>query len=147
VDALMDQRLGALTLGVRDLARARRFYEVGLGWTRDGGEDDIAFYQLNGLVLGLYEWPKLAADARVDPNGSGFRGVSFAYCVRERDDLERVLADAEAAGATMLVRARDAFWGGRDGYFADPDGHLWQVQWNPHLEITERGEHLMKRRG
>jgi catechol 2,3-dioxygenase-like lactoylglutathione lyase family enzyme len=54
---------------------------------------------------------------------------------------------AEAAGATILVRARDTFWGGRDGYFADPDGHLWEVQWNPHLEITARGEHLMKQRG
>ena len=107
----MDKRLGALTLGVRDLACARRFYEEGLGWTRDGGEDDIAFYQLNGLVLGLYEWPKLAADAAVDPNGSGFRGVSLAYCVRERDDLERVLVEAEAAGATILVRARSTLLG------------------------------------
>jgi catechol 2,3-dioxygenase-like lactoylglutathione lyase family enzyme len=141
----MEQRLGALTLGVRDLARARRFYEDGLGWARDGGEADIAFYQCNGFVLGLYEWAKLAADAAVGPIGSGFRGVALAYCVRAPEDLERVLAAAEAAGATMLVAARDAFWGGRDGYFADPDGHLWQVQWNPHLEITERGEHLMKR--
>ena len=73
--------------------------------------------------------------------------MTLAYCVRERDELERVLAQAEAAGATILVRARDTFWGGRDGYFADPDGHLWEVQWNPHLEITDRGEHLMKRPG
>jgi catechol 2,3-dioxygenase-like lactoylglutathione lyase family enzyme len=147
VAALIDQRLGALTLGVRDLARARRFYEDGLGWTRAGGEDDIAFYQFNGFVLGLYEWAKLAADAAVDAGGSGFRGVTLAYCVRDPEDLERVLARAEAAGAQLLVRSRDAFWGGRDGYFADLDGHLWQVQWNPHLEITERGEHLLKRRG
>jgi len=143
--ALMDKRLGALTLGVRDLARARRFYEDGLGWARDGGEDDIAFYQCNGFVLGLYEWAKLADDAGVGADGSGFRGVALAYCVRAPEDLERVLAAAQAAGATMLVPARDAFWGGRDGYFADPDGHLWQVQWNPHLEITDRGECLMKR--
>lgn len=141
----MEQRLGAVTLGVRDLARSRAFYEGGLGWTRDGGEDDIAFYQLNGLVLGLYEWPKLALDAGVQPVGSGFGGVSLAYCVRERDHLDGVIAEAEAAGARILVRPRDAFWGGRDGYFADPDGHLWQVQWNPHLEITPRGEHVMKR--
>jgi len=141
----MDKRLGALTLGVRDLARARRFYEDGLGWARDGGEDDIAFYQCNGFVLGLYEWAKLADDAGVGADGSGFRGVALAYCVRAPEDLERVLAAAQAAGATMLVPARDAFWGGRDGYFADPDGHLWQVQWNPHLEITDRGECLMKR--
>jgi catechol 2,3-dioxygenase-like lactoylglutathione lyase family enzyme len=146
VDALnMEKRLGTLTLGVRDLARARAFYEKGLGWTRDGGADDIAFYQFNGFVLGLYEWPKLAIDARVPEEGSGFRGVTLAYCVRQREELEKVLAEAEAAGARILVQARDTFWGGRDGYFADLDGHLWEVQWNPHLEITARGEHLMKR--
>jgi len=142
----MDKRLGTLTLGVRDLARSRRFYEQGLGWTRDGGEDDIAFYQLNGLVLGLYEWPKLAADAKVSAEGSGFRGVTLAYCVRRKDELEAVLEQARTAGAKILVGARDTFWGGRDGYFADPDGHLWEVQWNPHLDITDRGEHLMKKR-
>ena len=143
----MEKRLGTLTLGVRDLARARRFYEEGLGWTRDGGEDDIAFYQLNGIVLGLYEWPKLAKDANVSEHGEGFRGVTLAYVVREKEELERVLAEAEAAGGTIHVRARDTFWHGRDGYFSDPDGHLWEVQWNPSLEITERGEHLMKKRG
>jgi len=142
----MDKRLGTLTLGVRDLARSRRFYEQGLGWTRDGGEDDIAFYQLNGLVLGLYEWPKLAADAKVSAEGFGFRGVTLAYCVRRKDELEAVLEQARTAGAKILVGARDTFWGGRDGYFADPDGHLWEVQWNPHLDITDRGEHLMKKR-
>jgi catechol 2,3-dioxygenase-like lactoylglutathione lyase family enzyme len=141
----MEKRLGTLTLGVRDLARARKFYEEGLGWTRDGGESDIAFYQLNGLVLGLYEWPKLAADAGVEAVGSGFRGVTLAYCVRSPQDLERVLAEAEAAGATILIPPRDTFWGGRDGYFSDPDGHLWEVQWNPHLEITEDGRHLMRK--
>ena len=141
----MEKRLGTLTLGVRDLARSRAFYEQGLGWTRDGGEDDIAFYQLNGIVLGLYEWPKLAIDAGVDQAGSGFRGVTLAYCVRERDELEGVLAEAQAAGGKILIQARDTFWGSRDGYFADPDGHLWEVQWNSHLEITARGEHLMKR--
>ena len=89
-----------MTLGVRDLARARRFYEEGLGWTRDGGEDDIAFYQLNGLVLGLYDG-RSSRPTRRRSDGSGFRGVSLAYCVREREDLERVLAEAEAAGATI----------------------------------------------
>jgi catechol 2,3-dioxygenase-like lactoylglutathione lyase family enzyme len=142
----MEKRLGALTLGVRDLAKARAFYEQGLGWTRDGGEADIAFYQLGGMVLGLYEWPKLAIDAGVDAAGSGFRGVTLAYVVREKHQLEVILREAEAAGGTILVKARGTFWGGRDGYFADLDGHLWEVQWNPSLEITERGEHLMKKR-
>jgi catechol 2,3-dioxygenase-like lactoylglutathione lyase family enzyme len=142
----MEKRLGTLTLGVRDLAKARAFYEQGLGWTRDGGEADIAFYQLNGLVLGLYEWPKLAIDAGVDEVGSGFRGVTLAYVVRKRDEVEEILREAEAAGAKILVNARETFWGGRDGYFADLDGHLWEVQWNPALDITERGEHVMNKR-
>jgi catechol 2,3-dioxygenase-like lactoylglutathione lyase family enzyme len=139
----MEKRLGTITLGVRDLSRARRFYEDGLGWARDGGESDISFYQLNGIVLGLYEWAKLAADIGVDDAGAGFRGVTLAYCVRAPEDVEQVLAQAEAAGATILVKARDTFWGGRAGYFADPEGHFWEVQWNPHLQITARGEHLM----
>jgi catechol 2,3-dioxygenase-like lactoylglutathione lyase family enzyme len=142
----MEKRLGTVTLGVRDLSRARRFYEDGLGWTRDGGESDIAFYQLNGIVLGLYEWPKLAADAHVEASGSGFRGVTLAYCVRAPEEVEQVLAQAAAAGATIAVQARETFWGGRAGYFADPDGHLWEIQWNPHLQITARGEHLMLKR-
>ena len=142
----MEKRLGTVTLAVHDLSRARRFYEDGLGWTRDGGESDISFYQLNGIVLGLYEWPKLAADAHVEAAGSGFRGVTLAYCVRAAEDVEPVLAQAEAAGATITVKARDTFWGGRAGYFTDPDGHLWEIQWNPHLQITARGEHLMVNR-
>lgn len=141
----MEKRLGTLTLGVKNLARARKFYEVGLGWTRDGGESDIAFYQLNGLVLGLYEWDKLAADAGVEPEGSGFRGVTLAYCVRSPEDLELVISEAETAGATILVPPRDTFWGGRNAYFSDPDGHLWEIQWNPHLEITEDGYHFMRK--
>src|SRR6185295_3856237 len=97
----------------------------------------------NGIVLGLYEWPKLALDAHVDGEGTGFRGVTLAYCVRDRAELEGVLDEARAAGGAVLVEARDTFWGGRDGYFADLDGHLWEVQWNPALDITDRGEHLM----
>jgi catechol 2,3-dioxygenase-like lactoylglutathione lyase family enzyme len=141
----MEKRLGTITLGVEDLAKARAFYERGLGWTCDGGEADIAFYQLNGIVLGLYEWPKLAKDAGVGASGSGFRGVTLAYLVREPDEVERVLQEAKASGGTILVAARATFWGGRDGYFADPDGHLWEVQWNPGIEITARGEHLLRK--
>jgi catechol 2,3-dioxygenase-like lactoylglutathione lyase family enzyme len=143
----MEKRLGTVTLGVRDLAKARRFYEEGLGWTRDGGESDIAFYQLAGTVLGLYEWPKLAKDAGVDQEGSGFRAVTLAYCARSEQEVRDVLAQAESAGGSIRVEARKTFWGGYSGYFTDLDGHMWEVQLNPHLEITDRGEHLMRRRG
>ncbi|HMJ12247.1 MAG TPA: VOC family protein [Polyangiaceae bacterium] len=140
----MEKRLGTITLGVNDLARARRFYEEGLGWSRDGGEDDIAFYQLGGIVLGLYERPKLARDAGVADDGAGFRAVTIAYCARSREEVDRVLEAAQRAGGALRVQARDTFWGGYAGYFADPDEHLWEVAYNPHLTITDRGEHLMK---
>jgi catechol 2,3-dioxygenase-like lactoylglutathione lyase family enzyme len=139
----MEKRLGTVTLGVRDLARGRGFYEDGLGWTRDGGESDIAFYQLAGTVLGLYEWPKLAKDAGVEDAGNGFRAVTLAYCARTQDEVRIVMHRAAQAGAKILVRPRNTFWGGYSGYFADLDGHMWEIQWNPHLQITERGEHLM----
>lgn len=139
----MEQRLAAITLGVRDIARARAFYEQGMGWGRDGGEDDVAFYQTSGMIFALYEWPKLALDAAVDQEGSGFRGVTLGYATRERDEVEMVLDRAEAAGGRVLVQARDAFWGGYNGYFADLDGHLWEVMWNPGLTITADGDHLL----
>lgn len=135
----MEQRLGVVTLGVRDIARARRFYEDGLGWHRDGGEDDVAFYQIPGMVFALFEWPKLAEDAGVSPEGTGFRGIALAYNTRSKDEVYTVLDEARAAGAQMLVEPRDTFWGGYNGYFADPDGHLWEVAWNPFWTVREDG--------
>lgn len=96
-----------ITLGVRDLSRARRFYEEGLGWHRDAGQDDIAMYQSGGMVFALYEWPKLAEDAGVSAEGSGFRGVTLAYGGRSKDEVRSVLDEARAAGATVFVEARD----------------------------------------
>jgi catechol 2,3-dioxygenase-like lactoylglutathione lyase family enzyme len=135
----MRQRLSMITIGVRDIARARRFYEQGLGWHRDAGQDDIAMYQAGGMVVALYEWPKLAEDAGVSAEGSGFRGVTLAYNCRSKEEVRAVLEEAREAGAQMLVEARDTFWGGYDGYFADPDGHLWEVAWNPYWTLDDDG--------
>jgi uncharacterized protein len=135
----MDQRLSVVTLGVRDIARARRFYEEGLGWKRDAGEDDVAFYQAGGMVVALYEWPKLAADAGVPEEGSGFRGLTLAYNARSEADVDSVLAEAESAGGRVLVAGRKTFWGGYDGYFADPDGHLWEIAFNPYWTLGADG--------
>ena len=141
----MEQRLSVVTLGVRDLARARRFYEEGLGWHRDAGEEDVAFYQANGMVVALFEWPKLAADAGVPEEGSGFRGLTLAYNARSEAEVDAVLAEAEAAGARVLVQGRKTFWGGYDGYFADPDGHLWEIAFNAYWTLGADGSVSLKK--
>ena len=141
----MDQRLSVITLGVRDIARSRKFFEEGLGWHRDGGEDDVAFYQAGSFVVSLYEWPKLAVDAGVSEEGSGFRGMSIGYCTRSEAEVDELMARATASGATIMVAARKTFWGGYAGYFADLDGHMWEIAHNPYWHITAKGETLLKK--
>ncbi len=136
----MDQRLSIVTLGVSDLARARAFYCDGLGWRASrASNENIVFIDAGGVALALYPRGYLAADARLDAQGAGFSGVTLAHNVAGRDDVDRVLAEAEAAGAAILKPAEDAFWGGYSGYFADPDGHAWEVAWNPFFPLSDDG--------
>ncbi len=135
----MEQRLSVVTLGVADLARARRFYEQGLGWRRANESEEIVFYQIGGVVLALYPRAALAEDAQLFDAGRGFGGITLAYNVREREQVDAVLKEAAAAGATILKSAREVFWGGYSGYFADPDGHPWEVAWNPHWTLGPDG--------
>jgi len=119
----------AIMLGVRDLDRAKKFYGDGLGCTVD--KDYPGFVSLSlgnaSSSLALYEWDAAAQDAGVSPEGSGFRGVSFHYIVDSRDTVDQVIADAVAAGGSVVKEAAAAQWGGYSGYFSDPDGHLWKV--------------------
>lgn len=137
---LMEQRLSVVTLGVADLERSRRFYEDGLGWKRGNRHAEVVFFQVNGSVLALFSRQALAADARLAPTGSGFGGVALGYCSRSRDEVDTVLAQAAAAGGHVLKPGQDAFWGGYSGYFADPDGHVWEVAWNPEWPLTPDGD-------
>lgn len=138
-DFSMEQRASMITLGVRDLARARKFYEQGLGWERANAEDEVAFYQIGGMILGLYGWDALAEDAKVPAEGAGFRGASIAFNTRSKAEVDDRLAEAVAAGATLVKPAEEVFWGGYSGYFADPDGHLWEVAWNPFWTVGADG--------
>lgn len=137
----MEQRLSLITLGVADLARSRAFYADGLGWTPSTlGSEDVVFFQAAGIVFGLFGRDDLAADAGLpDAAGAGFRGVALAHNTRTRDEVDTVLARARRAGATITKPAEEAFWGGYSGYFADPDGHLWEVAWNPGMTIDADG--------
>lgn len=134
----MEQRLSLVTLGVADLSRALRFYET-LGWKRGNSNPEVAFFQLNGMILALWSRAALAADTEVVDTGATFSGIVLAYNARSREEVDAVLAEAEAAGGKILKPAADTFWGGYSGCFADPDGHAWEVALNPEWEISADG--------
>jgi len=136
----MEQRVSLITLGVADLARSRRFYEDGLGWRASPASmDGIVFFQAGGLVVALYPRDHLARDIGLDDAPAGFSGVTLSYNVREKAEAAAVIAAAVQAGAKLLQPAQDVFWGGHGGYFADPDGHVWEVSWNPFWPIAADG--------
>jgi hypothetical protein len=131
----MEPRISLITLGVTDLDRSIRFYRDGLALPMREGTEGVAFFETRGTWLALYPWAELAADAGVDAAGSGFRGITLAHNVRSTADVDRVLRKAVDAGATLVKAGQPVFWGGYSGYFADPDGHLWEVAWNPHFWV------------
>jgi uncharacterized protein len=137
----LDQRLSLITLGVRDVSRARAFYEA-LGWHLDGGVDDetdhVAFFQAGGLILALWDRGKLAHDSGVEDPG-GWGGVTLAYNVRSPGEVDTVLDEARAAGATIARPGAATFWGGYSGVFIDPDGHPWEVAHNPGWTVHDDG--------
>ena len=131
----MEPRITLITLGVSDLDRSIRFYRDGLGLPRRDGPEGIAFFETRGTWLSLYSRESLAEDATVSPQGSGFRGFTLAHNVASTEEVDRTLQQAVDAGATLTKPARKASWGGYSGYFADPDGFLWEVAWNPHFTV------------
>ena len=132
----MQAHLSMVTLGVRDLARAVRFYEEGLGLPRLALDNEaVAFFPLAGAWLSLFGRDALAADAGVTAEGAGFSGISLAHNVGSREAVDATLAQAVAAGGTLVKAGQDVFWGGYSGYFSDPDGHLWEVAWNPFMQV------------
>ncbi|MBW4579750.1 MAG: VOC family protein [Tildeniella nuda ZEHNDER 1965/U140] len=132
----MQQRVSLITLGVQDLQRSLQFYRDGLGWKpASNSNDDITFFQLGGVVLALYPRTELAEDATIDATGTGFSGITLSYNTKSREEVDTVLQLIEQLGETIVKPAQDVFWGGYSGYFADPDGHLWEVAWNPFWEF------------
>lgn len=135
----MEPRISIVTLGVDDLDRAARFYAA-MGLKRHAGiTDGVAFYQMGGMILALFPRGELAKDAGVDLSPAGFSGVALAYNTRSEAEVDEVLARAGEAGGTIVRPASRAFWGGRTGYFADTEGHLWEVAHNPAFPIAEDG--------
>jgi catechol 2,3-dioxygenase-like lactoylglutathione lyase family enzyme len=138
----MEPRVSLITLGVSDLERAVAFYRDGLGWPKsDGGGDEVAFFKTGGVVMALFPRPSFASDAGVDLDNvehGRFARISLAHNVAEEEQVDAVLAEAAAAGATIVKEAQEIFFG-RHGFFADPDGFLWEVAWNPSFPMAANG--------
>ena len=126
----MEQRVSLITLGVGDVARSAAFYEA-LGWARVEAQEGIVVFDLIGQALGLYPRADLARDMGVDEAELGTGAATLAYNVANKAQVSEVLEAARTAGAKVLREAHDVFWGGHVGYFADPDGHIWEVTFNP----------------
>ena len=134
----MEQRLSLVTLGVRDLARARRFYEA-MGWrTGAGPDDDVVFFQAGGMIVALWGRSELAQDSAVE-DGGGWGGVTLAYNVSSPEEVDAVIDEARAAGATIGREPDKTFWGGYSGVFLDPEGHPWEIAHNPHWTVGADG--------
>jgi hypothetical protein len=138
--------LTVVTLGVSDLARSRRFYCEGLGFLASSTSNEhVVFIDAGGVVLGLYAREPLAKDAQLSPEGSGFGGVTLARNVGAKAEVDAALEAARKAGAQILKPAQEVFWGGYSGYFADPDGHPWEVAYNPHWKLDADGRVALPR--
>ena len=127
----MKPRISMITLGVEDIERATKFYQQGLHLPKKESPPGVAFFTLNGTWLGLYEKSALAEDIGISAEGNGFKGVTLAHNVASEDEVKSVIDQAVSAGAQLVKAPEKVFWGGFSGYFSDPDGHLWEVAYNP----------------
>jgi uncharacterized protein len=140
----MKPRITVLTLGVADLARSLRFYRDGLGLASEGivgtewEHGAVVFFQLRaGLMLALYPRKEIAWDATLEESKPSPTEFTIGHNVRDQAEVDAVLKQAQSAGARVVKPASPTFWGGYAGYFQDPDGHLWEIAWNPHLKIED----------
>jgi catechol 2,3-dioxygenase-like lactoylglutathione lyase family enzyme len=134
-----EPRISLVTLAVGDLDASLVFYRDGLGWTPGFANDDVAFFQLNGVILGLWRRAQMAKELGIPAAELVPGGMEVAHNVRSRPEVDEVIQAAVAAGGRLVKPAKEAPWGGYTGHVADPDGYRWEVAWNPGWTITEDG--------
>ena len=135
---MLPARISLVTLGVSDLSRSRAFYDS-LGFPRVGETEGVAFYRTGGAILSLFPVESLAEDTHVSSERSGFRGMSLAINLASEAEVDAAFAHVASIGAVILKPAEHVFWGGYSGYFADPDGHMWELAFNPHWPLDDQG--------
>ncbi len=136
----MKQHLHLITLGVRDFENSKKFYADTLGWApASASQDDVAFFQAGGVVLGVYPREKLAEDAMTSPEGSGFAGITLAYNAQSEAEVDEIIGELKAKGVKIVKEPQKVFWGGYSSYFADPDDYHWEVAYNPFFPFDENG--------
>ncbi len=136
----MESRVTIIGLGVSDLKVSTKFYEEKFGWTKtDDSNENISFFNLNGILLSLYPREKLAEDATVDHEGSGFKGFTLAYNTRSKQEVNDLIEELSGKGVKIVKEPQEVFWGGYSSYIADPDQNLWEIVYNPYLQIDESG--------
>lgn len=141
----MQARIHIITLGVRDMARALEFYEKGLNFKRsDASQGDIVFFSLGGLALALYPLDKLATEVGLAAKAEDqFSGITFAYNTQSKQEVDDILRKVDAIGGRIVQPAKEVFWGGYSGYFADPDNHIFEVAYNPFVTFTENNQLIL----
>lgn len=135
----MKQHLHIITLGVQDLETSKNFYAETLGWTIARPQEGVAFFQAGGVVLVLFPRDELAKDATVDADGHGFAGISLAHNANSETEVDEIIGDLRSKGVKIVKEPQKVFWGGYSSYFADPDGFLWEVAYNPFFPFDDRG--------
>ncbi len=139
---MMEQRLSMVTLGVADLGRATKFYEDVVGWKATPSPPEIAFFDLGGLILSLFPHSELVKETKgqaADTHGSAYQGFTLAHNARSKEEVDQIFTRLREHGATITKEPEEVFWGGYSGYFADLDGHLWEIAYNPYWVIQEDG--------
>ncbi|MBT1706406.1 VOC family protein [Chryseosolibacter indicus] len=136
----MEQRVTLITLGVTDLKASKTFYTEVFGWTPlPASDDNIVFFQLNGIQFAIFPDHALAEDAGIDASGNGFRKFSLAHNVRSEKEVDDLIATLKSRGAKIVKQPQKVFWGGYSSYVADPDGNLWEIAFNPFMQLDAKG--------